>query len=375
MQYVSQTMENFKNLAEKMDVVLFGNGEYCMRFLNRIGNLTDRVKFILDNDYQKWGGKLYGIPVVTPEILKDMEPLNTLVVITVESNVVELYEQVQGMGNYVIMVEKILIHDVFPIVSEDLYRNQHRIKEVSKLLYDDTSREIYHEVIKRRMLYGSCDFSDLVVRGERAYRIPLLYSENKPKDEIILDCGAYKGDTLKTFINTFGPTLKKIYMFECMEDSLSELKRTVSYVRNGKYVPDILVMPYALSDHEGVASFVKIANQPGASHLMESKNYAKGAYCESDYVKVNVRTIDSLIPEDENVTLIKMDIEGSEYEAILGAKRVIQKNKPRLAISIYHSGEDYYRLPLLVKELVPEYKIAIRHHKKNHVDTDMYCWC
>ena len=90
MQYVSQTMENFENLAEKMDVVLFGNGEYCMRFLNRIGNLTDRVKFILDNDYQKWGGKLYGIPVVTPEILKDMEPLNTLVVITVESTVVEL---------------------------------------------------------------------------------------------------------------------------------------------------------------------------------------------------------------------------------------------------------------------------------------------
>ena len=88
-----------------------------------------------------------------------------------------------------------------------------------------------------------------------------------------------------------------------------------------------------------------------------------------------MRTIDSLIPEDENVTLIKMDIEGSEYEAILGAKRVIQKNKPRLAISIYHSGEDYYRLPLLVKELVPEYKIAIRHHKKNHMDTDMYCWC
>lgn len=375
MRYVRQTMENFKDLAETMDVVLFGSEEYSMRFLNRIGDLMDRVKFILDNNHQKQGEKLYGIPIVAPETLKELEPLRTLVVIAVEDDIVKLYEQIQRMGDYTIMVERMMLHNVFPIVSETLYNNQDQIKKVSDLLYDDTSRKIYHEIIKRRILFGTCDFSDLMTQGEREYRVSLLYNENKPKDEVILDCGAYKGDTLKSFVKTFGPALKRIYSFECMEDSLCELKRTVSSIQGEEYAPDMVIMPYALSDHEGTMSFLKIENQPAASHLAESKNYAKSICCQGDYVKVNVKTIDSLIPEDEEVTFIKMDIEGGEYEALLGARRVIQKNKPRLAISIYHNGEDYYRLPLLVKELVPEYKIAIRHHKKIHVDTDMYCWC
>ncbi len=375
MKYVRQTMENFKFLAETMDVVLFGSGDYGMRFLNRIGRGTEQVKFILDNDRRKQGGKLYGIPIVAPETLKELDPLHTLVVITVKNDVEKLYEQLQKMGDYIIMVESMMLYNAFSIVSETLYNHQDQIKKVSGFLYDDESRKIYHEIIRRRILFGTCDFSDLIVRGELEYRVPLLYSQKKPESEVLLDCGAYKGDTLRAFVNTYGPALKRVYSFECMEDSLCELRQVVSSIQREEYAPDMIVMPYALSDHEGTMSFLKIENQPAASHLAESKNYAKNSGCEGDYVEVNVKTIDSLVPEDEKVTFIKMDIEGGEYGAILGAKRVIQKNKPRLAISIYHNGEDYYRLPLLVKELVPEYKIAIRHHKVSHVDTDMYCWC
>lgn len=56
------------------------------------------------------------------------------------------------------------------------------------------------------------------------------------------------------------------------------------------------------------------------------------------------------------------------------AERLIKNCKPKLAISLYHCGEDYYRIPLYLKSIVPEYKFAVRHHKKNHVDTDLYCW-
>ena len=72
--------------------------------------------------------------------------------------------------------------------------------------------------------------------------------------------------------------------------------------------------------------------------------------------------------------MIKMDIEGSEFAALHGAEQIIKTNKPRLAISIYHCGEDYIRIPLYLKNLVPEYKFAIRHHNKTPFDTDLYCW-
>ncbi len=372
MKYVCQTMEHFKELASDMDVVLFGSGEYCMRFMNRIGTLTDRIKYILDNDSRKHGGRLYGIPIVCPERMQAMNAESTLVVITVETSIPQIYEQISAMGDYTVMAGRILMNDILSTVAEELYHNRHLTEKTEELLYDDASKAIYREVIRRRMLYGECDFSDLVIRGDAEYRAPFMFCERKPEEEVILDCGAYEGDTLKKFVNTYGPTLKKIYLFECMEEALKKLEKAVDYLRQAKYVPEIAVMKYALSDHVGKAVFGERAK--GGSFIVENRAFAKDALYESDYVEVKVSTIDLLIPEDEKVTMIKMDIEGSEYEAILGAKRVIQTYKPRLAISIYHSGKDYYRLAFLVKELVPEYKIAVRHHNKNHCDTDMYCW-
>ncbi len=373
MGYVYQSMENFRQLAKTMDIVLFGSGEYCMRFLNRIGSLTEKVNCILDNNEQNHGRKLYGIPVKDPAELKEREVSDTLVVISTGSNIAELYAQVLAVGDYPIMAARILIDDSFLTFTEEIYRNQHLVRQVSGLLYDDISREIYREVIRRRMLYGECDFSDLIRQADCEYRPSFMYSDSKPEEEVILDCGAFSGDTLRKFVNTFGPALKRIYAFECMRDSLKKLEKTVCYARNTKYSPDIRIMPYALSDKEGKMSFIETLS-PGASFVLENRKFAEHNYYRNTEVEVNVSTIDTLIPIEEKVTLIKMDIEGSEYEAILGAKRVIQSCRPRLAIAIYHSGKDYYRLALLVKELVPEYKIAVRHHNKNHCDTDMYCW-
>ena len=70
--------------------------------------------------------------------------------------------------------------------------------------------------------------------------------------------------------------------------------------------------------------------------------------------------------------MIKMDIEGSELEALKGSKKVIQRDKPRLAICIYHKPEDMTEIPLYIKELVPEYKLYIRHHSNAGTETVLY---
>lgn len=57
-----------------------------------------------------------------------------------------------------------------------------------------------------------------------------------------------------------------------------------------------------------------------------------------------------------------MDIEGSELKALEGAKNTIQRNNPKLAISIYHKYEDIIELPLKILELEPEYKFYLRHY-------------
>ena len=92
---------------------------------------------------------------------------------------------------------------------------------------------------------------------------------------------------------------------------------------------------------------------------------------EPGVVSVKVNSIDNVCAEDK-VTFIKMDIEGSEIEALKGAVNVIKRDKPRLAICIYHKPEHLYEIPFLVKETVPEYKLYIRHHCDNCADTVLY---
>lgn len=367
-------MENFKKIIKEKEVVIFCAGEYCMRFLNRLDeeDMT-HVSFIVDNDKEKQGTTLFGIPVNSPEIIETLAPSNTLVVIAVENSIPEIYKQICNMGQYYIMSARILINDILSQVAKELFERQDEIKRVTNLLYDDKSKWIYNEVIRRRMLFGECDFRDLVVRGDAEYRVPLVYSTETPKDEIIIDCGAYNGDTLKKFVETYGPKLKKIYAFECMEESIEDLSLTIVHVRNKKYYPEMVLMPYALSDHDCKMKFAK-TNKPNGSFLVDNREFAQSALYESDYVDVDVTTLDKVIPENEKITFIKMDIEGSEYAALHGAERIITSCKPRLAISIYHCGEDYYRIPLYLKSLVPEYKFVVRHHNKNHCDTDLYCW-
>ena len=81
--------------------------------------------------------------------------------------------------------------------------------------------------------------------------------------------------------------------------------------------------------------------------------------------------LDDLL-QGEKVTFIKMDIEGKEYYALMGAKEIIAIQKPRLAISVYHRTDDIIKIPALLLELVPEYKFCIRHYSILSNETILY---
>lgn len=87
---------------------------------------------------------------------------------------------------------------------------------------------------------------------------------------------------------------------------------------------------------------------------------------------IEVMPIDEAIDEGDKVTFIKMDVEGSELESLKGAAKTIRRDRPKLAICIYHKPEDMWTIPLYVKELVPEYKLYIRHHSSSAGETVLY---
>lgn len=73
----------------------------------------------------------------------------------------------------------------------------------------------------------------------------------------------------------------------------------------------------------------------------------------------------------DKVTFIKMDIEGVELEALKGSREIIRKYRPRLAISISQE-KDLVEIPSYIKELVPEYKLYVRHYSNVASETVLY---
>ena len=74
-----------------------------------------------------------------------------------------------------------------------------------------------------------------------------------------------------------------------------------------------------------------------------------------------MESVDSLL-NGEPVSYIKMDVEGQEQNAILGAAETIRRCKPKMLISCYHRSEDLFTLPMEVFKLRDDYRIYMRHY-------------
>lgn len=75
-------------------------------------------------------------------------------------------------------------------------------------------------------------------------------------------------------------------------------------------------------------------------------------------IAIDVITIDDDIPEA--VTLIKMDIEGAEQDALKGCKRHIKEERPKLLICVYHNDRDIFDIPKLIQSMRNDYRFYLR---------------
>lgn len=78
------------------------------------------------------------------------------------------------------------------------------------------------------------------------------------------------------------------------------------------------------------------------------------------------------VAECKDATFIKMDLEGSEIMALKGAEKIIKRNKPKLAVCIYHSDQDMLEIIQYIHSLVPEYKLFVRQHANSYNETVLY---
>lgn len=163
------------------------------------------------------------------------------------------------------------------------------------------------------------------------------------EDEVLVDLGAYIGDTALSFINNYGEdSYKKIYCYEINKENFGYLEA------NMKPYEDIYLRLKGVYD-ENKEMFLKENGELSSSQVSDDGNILVNMVCLDDDIK-------------EEITIIKSDIEGSEVKALIGAKGHIINEHPKLLISIYHSNNDVWQIPKMIKEMDDSYRFYLRYH-------------
>ena len=178
-------------------------------------------------------------------------------------------------------------------------------------------------------------------------------------NSVCVDVGCHKGEILDLI---FSQSNQKHYAFEPIPEMNQNLKRV--------YGDRIHLFDCALSNEEGETTFNHVKNAPAYSGIKErSYNVDK-----PDIEKINVKLqqLDNILEEQVKIDFIKIDVEGAEFEVIVGFKDILQKHRPNLLVEIlpvYESSSPRVGRQQAIEEILDElgyYKYRILKDENNN---------
>jgi FkbM family methyltransferase len=280
------------------------------------------LAFVDDINPDRWGKEIQGIPILSLEKAKEEYPDATYIL--------------SSSMNHKILPK---VGNLKYIHYEELYytpQNKSRVKKVFNLLEDNESKEAFlfrlEYLNKHEVAESSTDDT---------------YFFKMEKDSVFIDGGAYDGDTIRA-LEKYKPRF--IYAFEPDPKNFKKLVKNIGHMQNACH------FPFALYNHSDYIGF----NAGRNTH-----SSIGGLTIVYGFALDNMTT-------SHKITRIKFDIEGAEIKALRGAINTIRRDRPTLAICVYHRIEDLWEIPLLINKIVPDYKLYLRRYDNKAWDGVCY---
>lgn len=348
-------------------VVIWGAGSYGYNIF-QIFKKYKYDKYVVafcDNCEVKWNTTIENLEVLSYKQIKEKYKNDVVFLICstwekeIEKQLINLGEKRSIYVPTIYLLEEtqgnslILMHEIWSKSNKEQFDKL--IDDTSKILEDRESKKVLFmrsNVIKTT----NWEYIEDIDISKPQYFLNDFYELNE--EEIYIDLGAYNGDTILKFVNKVCGKYKKIIAFEPDKRTYELLKTNIEKSK----LDNIEIYNLGSWDKKDVLGFAS-----GLNSNINGNSYIS----KSEEKRISVEALDNLfinIP----ITFIKMDIEGAEKESLFGAKKIIQRYKPKLAICVYHKWEDIYEIPKIIKSFVPEYKIYLRHHSKNLCETVCY---
>ena len=182
------------------------------------------------------------------------------------------------------------------------------------------------------------------------------------KGDIVIDAGSCWGDTALYFATKTGKS-GKVISFEFLERNLKVFNENLNLNPNLKDIIEIIKHPIWRDSNREIMYYENGVS--GVVFFNGKKNSSQ---------KLSTISIDDFVKEKNlaKIDFIKMDIEGAEIATLLGAKETLTKYQPKLAISIYHDIEHYYKIPYYINSLNLNYSFYLDHFSINRAETILF---
>ncbi len=242
-----------------------------------------------------------------------------------------------------------------PVAGEGLFDDafyrvhERNFRKAYELLEDDASRQVFMSVIKFK-LSGKIGYLKECTTPKRDAYTQIIKPHVK---EHYLDLGAYDGDTIRELLAFTGGAFDHITAFEPDAKNYRKLRAKLEAQLTPQELEKVTCYNLLAHNKRDMLSF---ASRAGRNSALSNRTAARN-------VSIQAEAADNVLKKcDAPVTLIKLDVEGAEHNALLGCSDMILRHAPRLIVSAYHRNEDLFDLPLLIKQLNPSYKLYLRRH-------------
>lgn len=359
-------------------IIIFGagiGGKKTHELMEKNGQ-DGKLEAFSDNNKYKIGKTYLGKPIIAPEtISKDDDILVVVCSTAYDLILAQLLEMgIEEKNIYYFQPVGISLDENMDMVF--VRENLRKFEKVYEQLADEKSKKIYRHLLNYRITKKIAYLDGILNCIDR--------EENQYFDEEILgeynflqgfvDVGAYVGDTLGCFFEHF-PYFEGSYY--CLEAGAKMYERLCQKIKEMNY-ERIYSYKCAVWDESGTLQFDTTTFGDGGGSRVNGVKFAGDV---SDTMRqvagregecVECDSLDNLLG-DKNIDFIKMDIEGSEKRALIGAREIIKKNKPILAVCIYHKQEDFFEIPMTIQSILEnEYVFYVRQYRYGQSETVLY---
>lgn len=342
-----------KNLQmTEKPVVLYGASDAGKNYVEILRNYNIYIECFIDDDLKKQNKTYCGINVLSREIFLKKCTGNEIILIASYSPSViiqkirnmapSLYEQIRWSDFY--LWENGL--DYFQYYQ----KNMEQIDRVAGMFCDEKSRHVFENLLNYKVSRNNELIEEIRDSVNEQYFTPEIMTFTD--EEIFVDLGAYSGDTIEGFSRAVNGKYGRIVAVEPDEINFKLLRENTS-----RY-PKIEYYKAGIADRDGTARF-------NAVGIYTSHFDKEGGQ------KIKTMSVDSIM-KGEKVTFIKADIEGLEIKMLKGARNIIERYKPKIAIAVYHKKEDIFEIPLLLHSYRDDYRFFMRHYTEMPIDTVLY---